>query len=179
MQARAYNEGWVDGVEIINSTSLYPTVARRCIDNKLFMAANTDAHRPTAQVWGGTNEFFRTMTFIMATKCTEEAIKEALKAQRTIGYSGNHLVGQQRYLVAFFNAAVECRKVATNKQGTTYSFTNLCSVPFLLEHKNNTHKLEPFRSLTFTFKQGEEPSFVVANMWHIDEQHPTITVAVD
>ena len=179
VQARAYNEGWVDGVEIINSTSLYPTVARRCIDNKLFMAAHTDAHRPTAQVWGGTNEFFRTMTFIMATECTEEAIKEALKAQRTIGYSGNHLVGQQRYLVAFFNAAVECRKVATNKQGTTYSFTNLCSVPFLLEHKNNTHKLEPFRSLTFTFKQGEEPSFVVANMWHIDEQHPTITVAVD
>ncbi|MBQ9137072.1 MAG: PHP domain-containing protein [Alistipes sp.] len=177
-QARAYDEGWIDGVEVINSTTLYPTVVRRCGERGLFMAANTDAHRPTAQVYNGVNEFFRTMTFVLATECTEQAIKEALKAGRTIGYSGNHLVGQLPLLTAFLNAAVECRKVAQSDKGVTYSVTNTCSVPFFLRQTKNTFKLEPFRTLTFTFKSGE-PTFTIANMWYTDEQHPRITLDID
>ena len=92
-QVRAYEEGWVDGVELVNSFTLYPTIARRCIERNLFMAANTDAHRPTSQVWGRDKKYFRTMTFIMAEECTEEAVKEALKQRRTICYSANNLMG--------------------------------------------------------------------------------------
>lgn len=179
-QQRAYDEGWVDGVEIINSTSLYPTVARRCIEKGLFMAANTDAHRPTAQVWGGTNEFFRTMTFVMAKQCDEKSIKEALKERRTICYSGNHLVGEERYLAAFIDAAILCKVVAQNDKQRIYSLTNTCSVPFMLKHRNNTYRLLPFKSLQFSFsKDTKSPTFVVENMWHIDEQHPTVTISVD
>ena len=178
-QIRAYEEGWIDGVEIINSTSLYPAIARRCVERGLFMAANTDAHRPTAQVWGGTNEFFRTMTFVLAKSCDEESIKEALKSRRTIGYSGNHLVGEERYLAAFIDAAVECKVVSDDDERCTYSLTNRCSVPFMLFHQNNTYKLEPFKSLCFSFRKGLPPTFVVENMWHIDEQHPIVTLSID
>lgn len=184
-QQRAYDEGWIDGVEIINSTSLYPTVARRCIEKGLFMAANTDAHKTTAQVYNGTNEFFRTMTFIMAKECSEKSIKEALKERRTIGYSGNHLVGEERYLSAFINAAITCHVVAENDKQRTYSFANNCSVPFMLQYKNNVYKLAPFKTLNFNFpkeskdKKNIQPQFVVQNMWHIDEQHPKVTISVD
>ena len=78
-QARAYEEGWIDGVEAVNSTSLHPQIIRRCIEKGLFIAANTDAHRPTSHDWSAGGEFFRTMTFILAKGCTEQDIKEALK----------------------------------------------------------------------------------------------------
>ena len=119
------------------------------------------------------------MTFILAKSCDEESIKEALKERRTIGYSGNHLVGEERYLAAFIDAAVECKVVAEDDKKLTYSLTNRCSVPFMLFHQNNTYKLEPFRALCFSFSKDTPPTFVVENMWHVDEQHPTVTLSID
>ena len=132
-QIRAYGEGWVDGVECVNSSTLYPTTIRRCIDEKLFIAANTDTHRPASQIFSRDKEYFRTMTFIMAKECTEKAIKEALLKRRTIGYSGNHLFGEEKYLVEFLNEAIDCQIVSDNeKKGhRAYLLTNKCSIPFL------------------------------------------------
>lgn len=180
-QARAYAEGWIDGVEAVNSTTLYPGIISRCLDRNLFIAANTDAHRPTSHDWPAGGEFFRTMTFIMAKSCTEEDIKEALKAGRTIGYTANNLVGSEKLLAAFINEAVTCRVVAENKKKgeVTYSLTNCCSVPFILHRGNSIHTLDPFTTRNFTLKDGSLPKFVVDNMWHANEQHPTITIALD
>ena len=180
-QARAYAEGWIDGVEAVNSTTLYPGIISRCLDHNLFIAANTDAHRPTSHDWPAGGEFFRTMTFIVAKSCTEEDIKEALKAGRTIGYTANNLVGSEKHLAAFINEAVTCRVVAENrKKGeVTYSLTNCCSIPFILHRGNSIHTLDPFTTRNFTLKEGSQPRFVVDNMWHANEQHPTITIALD
>lgn len=180
-QARAYAEGWIDGVEAVNSTTLYPGIISRCLDRNLFIAANTDAHRPTSHDWPAGGEFFRTMTFIMAKSCTEVDIKEALKAGRTIGYTANNLVGSEKLLAAFINEAVTCRVVAENrKKGeVTYSLTNCCSIPFILHRGNSIHTLDPFTTRNFTLKDGSQPRFVVDNMWHANEQHPTITIALD
>ena len=180
-QARAYSEGWIDGVEAVNSTTLYTGIISRCIDNGLFMMANTDAHKPTSHDWPAGGEFFRTMTFIMAKSCTERDIKEALKAGRTIGYTAGNLFGEERYLAAFINEAVTCRVVSKNKKTgeIVYSLTNCCSVPFTLCRGASIHRLKPFTTLNFTLKNGAEPKFKVENMWHRDEQHPTIIIAVD
>ena len=180
-QERAYSEGWIDGVEAVNSTTLYPDIISRCIDRNLFIAANTDAHRPTSHDWPAGGEFFRTMTFIMAKSCTEEDIKEALKAGRTIGYVANNLVGSEKHLAAFINEAVTCRVVAENrKKGeVTYSLTNCCSVPFVLHRGKSIHTLAPFTTRNFTLKEGSQPRFVVDNMWHANEQHPTVVIAID
>ena len=180
-QERAYSEGWIDGVEAVNSTTLYPDIISRCIDRNLFIAANTDAHRPTSHDWPAGGEFFRTMTFIMAKSCTEEDIKEALKAGRTIGYVANNLVGSEKHLAAFINEAVTCRVVAENrKKGeVTYSLTNCCSVPFVLHRGKSIQTLAPFTTRNFTLKEGSLPRFVVDNMWHANEQHPTVVIAID
>lgn len=180
-QARAYEEGWIDGVEVVNSTTLYPQTIRRCIERGLFMAANTDAHRPTSHDWGANSEFFRTMTFVLAKSCTEKDIKEALKKGRTIGYIANNLVGEESLLDKFLNQAVTCRVIAQDSEkGTrTYSITNNCSVPFILRRGNSISHLKPFSTRNFTLNNDKKPTFVVENMWHADEQHPTIEVAVD
>ena len=186
-QIRAYGEGWVDGVECVNSSTLYPTTIRRCIDEKLFIAANTDTHRPASQIFSRDKEYFRTMTFIMAKECTEKAIKEALLKRRTIGYSGNHLFGEEKYLVEFLNEAIDCQIVSDNeKKGhRAYLLTNKCSIPFLLRRGNSIYKLAPFQSLRVTYGKDKNtgkyrlPKFTVDNMWHIDEKHPNIEVKVD
>ncbi|MBR2115708.1 MAG: PHP domain-containing protein [Alistipes sp.] len=180
-QARAYNEGWIDGIEIVNSTTLYPATISRCLEKGLFMAANTDAHTPTAHIWGADKDFFRTMTFILAKSCSENDIKEALKAGRTIGYTANNLMGSEQLLTAFINEALLCRIVAENKKKDerTYCLTNNCSVPFILHRGGSIYHLKPFSTLRFTFTGGELPKFTVDNMWHADEQHPTVEITLD
>jgi hypothetical protein len=180
-QARAYEEGWVDGVEIVNSTTLFPQTIRRCIERGLFMAANTDAHKPTSNVWSADRDFSRTMTFVMAKSCTEKDIKEALQKGRTIGYTANNLMGREELLQKFINEAVTCRLISedSKKDSRTYSITNNSSVPFILRRGGSVSDLKPFSTLTFTFSRGELPTFVVDNMWHTDEQHPTVEIALD
>ena len=180
-QVRAYEEGWVDGVEMVNGFTLYPSIARRCVEKKLFMAANTDVHRPSSQMWNAGRKYFRTMTFIMAEECTEDAIKEALLQQRTICYCANNLMGEQKYLDKFLNAAVECKVVGEDakKKTRTYNLKNTCSVPFLLRTGAKVYELEPFQSVNFTFSSGTLPIFTVDNMWHVDEQHPELEVDID
>ena len=123
----------------------------------------------------------------MAKSCTEKDIKEALKKGRTIGYTANNLMGEQSLLEKFINSAINCRITSENKekQQTTYTLTNNCSVPFILRRGNSIYDLKPFTSLNFTLgvdsKTGKYklPTFTIDNMWHADEQHPTIEISVD
>ena len=84
-------------------------------------------------------------------------------------------------LAAFINEAVTCRVVAENKKRgeVTYSLTNCCSVPFVLHRGKSIHTLAPFTTRNFTLKEGSQPRFIVDNMWHANEQHPTVVIAID
>jgi hypothetical protein len=186
-QARAYEEGWIDGVEIVNSTTLYPQTIRRCIERGLFMAANTDAHKPTSNVWSADRDFFRTMTFVMAKSCTEKDIKEALKKGLTIGYTANNLMGEQTLLAKFLNGAIFCCVTAENndKKLRTYTLTNNCSVPFILKRGKSVHTLRPFQSLLINISRNEDtdefypPVFDVLNMFTAGDKHPSLTFTID
>lgn len=173
-----------DGVEVVNSRTLYPGMLRRCKEEKLFIASNTDTHGPTSQIWGRENDFFRTMTFVMAKECTEEAIKEALLKRRTIGYAGNHLVGEKMWLTEFLNAAVDCKLVGQSEKERTFLLTNNCSVPFTLRYTKAAYTLKPFHALRITLGRDAKgkylkPAFEVVNMWIEDEKHPTIELELD
>ena len=183
VQQRAYAEGWVDGIEVVNEANLYPKMLRRCADEKLFIAANSDTHHPTAQRWPQGCGMFRTMTFILAKECSEKAIKEALLARRTIGYCGNYLVGEQQWLQEFFDAAVECKMIGKDHKTkqNVYMLTNTCSVPFALSTGSAVHMLQPFQSIRILVsdKRTKPLDFVVENMWIVDEQHPRLTLKTD
>ena len=182
-QKQIYAEKWVDGIEVVNSANLYPKMMRRCVEEKLFMAANTDTHHPTSQLWGSDKGFFRTMTFILSKEKSEEAIKEALLARRTICYCANNLMGEQKWLQDFLDAAIECKVVARNekKKSQTYSLTNRCSIPLILRLENMIYGLKPFQSVqvSLSTKGGRKPEFVVENMWTVDEKHPQLSLNID
>lgn len=186
-QVRAYGEGWVDAIEVINGTTLYPQMIDRCVDEKLTITASTDVHRPSSQNYPRGGDIFRTMTFIMAKECTETAIREALEKRRTIGYSANNLIGEEVWLKELLDAAVDCKLVEVNeKKGhRAFQLTNTCSVPFILRRGSLVYNLRPFQSLRINIsrnkKTGEflKPEFVVDNMWTVGDKHPKFILKID
>ena len=186
-QVRAYGEKWVDAIEVINGTTLYPQMIDRCVDEKLTITASTDVHRPSSQNYPRGGEIFRTMTFIMAKECTEKSIREALEKRRTIGYSANNLIGEEVWLKEFLDAAVECKVIAVNeKKGHRgFQLTNTCSIPFILRRGKLVYVLKPFQSLHINISRDKnsgdfnKPVFEVDNMWTVGDKHPKITLTID
>lgn len=181
-----YSAGLIDGVEVANGYSFYPHIIRRCREEKLFMLGCTDVHGMTAHKYTDCGSF-RTMTFIFAKENTEKAIKEALLKRRTIAYSGGELFGEEEWLKAYLNAAVECRILGENNDGKscTYLLTNHTSITYRLRIGKVVHALEPFHSLQVKCTRDKEsgkfetPKFTVDNMWQIDYQNLTIEFDID
>lgn len=179
-QAALYDEGLIDGVEIVNDMTFYPKMIRRAIEENLIMLGSSDIHRPTAETYGFRG-YFRTMTFIMAKELTEKAIREALEKRRTIAYSGGQLMGEEKLLSDFFNAAIECKVLRKEENGVQIlRFRNESSIPFRICYDNAIYEVEPFKSVNMTYKgDGPKPKFTIDNMWHIDYQHPEVVVEID
>ena len=187
IQEKIYAEKLVDGIEVVNGSTLYPKMVDRCVNENLTIFANTDLHRTSGQYYPRGGEIFRTMTFILAKECTEKAIKDALLKHRTIGYSHNNLIGEEMWLNEFLNAAVDCKVVAVNeKKGhRAFQLTNHCSVPFILRRGKTIYTLNPFHSLRVNFGKNKEngkynePKFTVDNMWTVGDKHPSLTIEID
>ncbi|MBR5807316.1 MAG: hypothetical protein IKY24_01705, partial [Alistipes sp.] len=101
--------------------------------------------------------------------------------------SGGNLIGEEKWLTEFLNAAVDCRFVQENKDGKSYTYilTNNSSFAYRLRLGTAIYNLEPFRSLNVKCTRDEKsgkigtPTFSVDNMWHLDYQHPVIEFTID
>ena len=181
-----YSEGLIRGVEVANGYNFYPRMVRRCIEEKLAMFGNTDEHRFTTYRFGS-RDVFRTMTFVLAKECTEEAIKEAILACRTLVYSGGCVIGEEQLLNDFLNESIICHLVKEDKKKGShyYTLTNTTSITYHLRRGGTIYLLEPFKTITISYSKNKEtgkigsPKFRVENMWHIDYKHPTIEIKID
>lgn len=183
---QVYSAGKIDGVEVTNGYSFYPPIVRRCIEEKLTMFGCTDEHGETARKYGMLG-VYRTMTFVLAKELTEKAIKDAIMKRRTIAYSSGDLIGEEKLLADYLNAAVECRltKVDHEAGKRTFQLTNTTSIAYRLRRGKLVYELDPFRSVTITLGKDKEtgkyiqPEFSVSNMWHVDYKHPLVKLEID
>ena len=181
-----YDAGLIDAVEVANGVNFYPHMVRRCIDEKLTMFGNTDEHGLTSYRFGN-HGCYRTMTLIFAKDLTEKAIKEAILKRRTLVYIGGYIAGEEKLLGDFLNAAVNCQMMKENeKKGErTYMLTNMSSITYRLRRGRTIYELEPFKSVMVTIGKDKNTgdynptSFTVDNMWHMDFNHPVITLEID
>lgn len=182
----AYSAGLIDGVEVVNGSTFYPHIVKRCINEKLTMFANTDIHGASTYA-RMSPDVFRTMTFVLAKDLTEKDVKEAVLKHRTMAYVGGNVIGEEKWLAELLNESIECKMVQENKEKETrkYQLTNNSSIPYTLRKGKKTYILEPFKSLYISFGKDEKgkkyllPEFRVENMWHVDYQHPTIEIKLD
>jgi len=102
-----YESGWIHGIEVVNGRDYYPLAHKWCLEKKLTMLGNSDVHNPINLDYDFHNGEHRPMTLVFAKEKTEEALKEALFARRTVVYQENTLIGEEKYLKPIFNESVE------------------------------------------------------------------------
>ncbi len=163
-----YEKGYVRGTEIGNGHAFWGWLVPHIINNGLAPISNSDGHASMAERFYPfyNKEAYRNMTFILAKKCDEKSIKEALFAGRTIAYHSNKLVGKEEYLNEFFRNAVTIEHKCDTKKSAIVVLTNHCSIPFELKWgKNSTAIVDAMGAVQIDLPKGAaEQEFVVTNL---------------
>ena len=173
---KVYGEGLIDGVEITNGTSFYPEIVGRCIDKKLYMVSATDIHATTS--YYNKQNFYRNMTLIFAKDKSEKSLKKAFLSQKTLGYCGGYIIGEESLLAKFFQASVKAHYVGAAKKGIKVSLSNQTSFDYLLKYDGIEIPVPAFQTIFVTLKD-EKALFEVKNMIHTDYQYPTIELKLN
>ena len=168
-----YEEGLVDGIEVMNTDDFYPGIIDRALEKKLFMSANTDIHQTTHLEHYG---FDRPMTLILAKERTLEAVREALEARRTITYGYNTLCGEEQLLKDFFTAGVKTSVMHKTSSFTSVALTNMTSIPYVIRIEGrNQMKLDPFQTLWIKVSGDKSTlDLEVLNMFYSKDKHPLV-----
>lgn len=174
-EKQVYGENLIDGIEIMNGWEFYPSVVTRASDRKFFMAANTDIHGTTTMDYVAQGNR-RNMTFVLAKDNSLEAVKEALKARRTLAYSLGSLAGEEQLIKDFFMACVKFETFNVDKNGKrSMRMVNNTSMDFVLSFGGNPVELRAFTSRNVSVAKDKELVFTVENLWIPgDKKHPTI-----
>ena len=176
-QKRVYDAGLIDGVEVTNGCSFYPEIVARAIERKLYMVSATDIHAATSNVYGR-HGFYRDMTLIFAKDKSEKSLRKALLSQKTLGYCGGYIIGEESLLAKFFQASVKAQYISTSNKGVRITLTNTTSFDYTLKYDGREIKLPAFHTVTTTIND-EKAVFSVENMIHVDYQHPTIELKLN
>lgn len=132
--AELYNKGMIHAIEVFNEQEWYPIALDWCMDKDLAPHAATDIHGIVSEVYN-LDKYNRPMTLVLAEERSEEAVREALFANRTIAYFGHQLAGKEEYLKAFFETSVDIKYYDEVKKGKNYIIKNSSDVPFKVRVK--------------------------------------------
>lgn len=173
-EQKVYDEGLIDGVEVMNDIEFYPPIVTRAVEKNFFMASNTDIHGSTTMDFVAQGHR-RPMTFILAENNSLEAVKKALKERRTLAYFFGALAGEEQLIKDFFMACVKFETFNVDKNGKrTMNMVNNTSMTFTLNFGGNPVELRPFTSRIVSVAKDKELAFTVENMWIPGEKHPVI-----
>lgn len=176
-ELKAYGEGLIDGVEVMNGPEFYPKIITRAHQKNLFVSSNTDMHDSSAETFR-VNGHRRNMTFILAKDNTLESLREAIDARRTLAYAYGTLAGEEQLLKDFFLATIQTTIVNTNDKGTrTVRLTNNSSMEYIIRFPNqNPIRIKPFTSFHKGVKKDATLSFTVESMYSSEDKHPVIEI---
>lgn len=171
VEKQAYDEGLIDGVEVMNGSSFYPGIIDRVQDRDLFIAACTDVH-------GGNKygAFERPMTLILAKDKSLESIREALEARRTLAYGFNTLSGEEQLLKDFFAAGVKVEVIRETGSVTELMLTNTTPITYIIRQDGmNQQRVAPCTSILVKASKGKRSiQFEVLNMFCRSDKHPVV-----
>ena len=176
-EKKIYAEGLIDGIEVTNGKDFYPEIVRRAVEKKLYMVSATDIHATTASIYGKQN-FYRDMTLIFAKDKSEKSLRKAFLSQKTLGYCGGYIIGEESLLKKFFLASVSAKAAGGGKHGAKISITNHSSFDYTLKHNGRVWQLPAFQTVVISLF-GKEPIFSVENMYHVDEKHPIVKLTIN
>lgn len=144
-------QGFLQGIEVVNGRDYYPDAHRWAIEKKLVMLSNSDIHAPLNMDYHVHDGDHRPLTLVFATERTPEAIKEALFARRTAVYSGDRLIGDAQFLKPIFERSIRFSKtdVTLTKRDSAYlQINNTSDIYYELERVGEVKDLQTPKTLT-------------------------------
>ena len=171
-----------NGIEVGNSLWSWDWIFSYCLENGYAPISGTDMHGTTAEKFhqSGNESVYRDMNLILAKKCDEKSIKEALFAGRTIAYHNNKLIGKEEYLVDLFKASVDLSYSFDTKDATMVVFTNKSSFPYEIKYGKKTAVIHAMGAVQVPLPKGaKEVELVLLNLFCGDKKHPSVEMAVE
>lgn len=168
-QQRLFDADMIDGIEVVNHMEYYPRVVSWCIDKKLPMFANSDEHGIISEDY---TTCFRPMTLVLVEENSQNGVKEALLAGRSIAYTDNKFMSTEDLLLDLFEACVDIRMIQHSDKKNVYSCTNKSSFPFVFEVNGSKKTLPPFSTITVSAPGKIRLLLTLLNMWCYEDQHP-------
>ena len=165
-----YKEGLMDGIEIVNySVSEYvcKEALHWAIERNLAVMSGTDAHSPMEMVVDYESGDRRAMTLVIAKERTENGVREALEAHRTLVCTDHFLYGREELLRQMFDATLEVLSVTAKPEGVSIRVRNNSCIPVELEkapggekyiHKRH-FRINPGELYSITVKPAEGKTF--------------------
>ena len=145
---RLLESGWLDGIELRNThwkggrgighhrgEPYFSNVMDWCLEHDLAVFATSDAHWPIDQMVDVARGERRDMTLILSEAREEKAIRQAIKARRTLAYFGEMLWGREKWLRALAESALGFRVTPSAQHGRKrhlLAVDNASSFPFRL-----------------------------------------------
>lgn len=161
------------GVEVFNSTESYPKVLDWCNELGLAHFANSDLHYTSANMYSG--KLQRPMTLVFAKERSEEGVKEALFAGRTVAFYNNNLSGMEKYLREIVKKSLFVKVI--NKEKGVIEVCNKSDLSFQVRygklmysiplHPNQVTRIELASGVDVTFTNclvGQD-KFLVTKLW--------------
>jgi predicted metal-dependent phosphoesterase TrpH len=119
------DQGMLHGIEVVNSREYYLEAHQWCIEKNLTMISNSDIHNPLSLDYNVLEGDHRPVTLVFAREKSIVAVKEALFARRTAVYSGNMLIGDERYLRAIFEKSTQLKNPRLEIAGEGSAFLQI------------------------------------------------------
>lgn len=147
----------IHGVEVFNGREAYPIAMDWVNQFGLTAFANTDIHAAAGTIYRQKLE--RPMTLVFAKDCTEESIREALFAGRTLACYWNQLAGQEKYIREMVSKCISIRVV--NEKKNLVEIINNSDIAFKIQFDKleYAYPIAANETLRVTMKKGEEVTF--------------------
>jgi len=152
MHQQLLKDGMIHGIEVINGTNYYEDAVSLALKYNLAMIGSSDVHGLTEWDYQLSQGNHRPVTLIFAKEKTEESVKEALQARRTVAWHNSLLVGPEKYVTPLLKNIINVAS-AKYKGSTHMGETTIMSI--VLEN-NSEVELTLENASTYSFQQSLE-----------------------
>jgi hypothetical protein len=131
---RLYEDGKMNGIEIVNYKEYYPEAFQWALDKNLTIMGNSDIHGSIYQEYEVSAGSHRPITLVFSREESDKGIKEALFDGRTAVLYDGTVFGRQQWVNLLFNACVgiEADRTTFTKDARRINLTNYSSMDMSL-----------------------------------------------
>ena len=162
----------IRAMEAINGNEFYPVVLDYCAQYQISPFSNTDIHSPIYASFP-VDQTMRNLTLVFAKENTEEAIKEAMFAGRTLGLANNTLVGNGLYISQLIRESLQVTNLLLDDYRFSCNVTNQSDITWILYGPGHRRYVFPAgRTVQLSdLLSDAELVYKVKNTWVASDRH--------